>query len=59
MTVPILCLVAFILLGWILILKIEAADLKKEIERLTGLLKKKLGHLGDEVTVSKAVKNKP
>jgi hypothetical protein len=59
MTVPILCTVAFILLGWTVILKVEIADHKKEIERLKGLLKNKLGHLDNQVAVSKGLKTKP
>lgn len=52
MSVPILCLVVVLFLSWNLILKTEIADLKKEIERLKGLLKNKLGHLENEVTVT-------
>ena len=52
MTVPVLCAVAFFFLAWVLVLKAESADLRKEIARLKTLLRKKLGHLDEEVSVS-------
>ena len=51
MTVPILCMVCFCFLCWIVVLKIELGENKKELERVKGLLKTKLGHLGKEVEV--------
>ena len=52
MTVPFLCAVAFFFLAWVLVLKAESADQRKEIERLKTLLRKKLGQLDQEVSVS-------
>ncbi len=51
MVVPILCLVCFFFLCWILILKHELDHLKKEVERSRMLLKTKLGTLEKEVEV--------
>jgi hypothetical protein len=51
MTVPILCVVCFCFLCWIVVLKLEISEANKELERLKGLLKTKLGHLGKDVEV--------
>jgi len=51
---PILCLVCFFFLIWILLLKSELDHTKKEVERLKVILKKKLGHLENEVKVDQA-----
>lgn len=51
MVVPILCLVCFFFLIWILLLKSELDHTKKEVDRLKAILKKKLGHLENEVKV--------
>ncbi|MEI7881154.1 MAG: hypothetical protein WCI95_09795 [bacterium] len=45
MVEPILCLVCFSFLIWILLLKSELGHTEKEVERLKAILKKKLGHL--------------
>ncbi len=49
MIVPILCLVCFFFLCWILVLKAELNDAKKELGRVKMLLEKKLGCLAGEV----------
>jgi len=59
MSVPILCVVVLVFLGWTMILKTEIADLKKEIERLKGLMKNKLGHLETEVSVTQGRRSLP
>lgn len=51
MVVPVLCLVCFFFLCWILVLKGELAHIKKELDRVKLILKKKMGHLKDEVKV--------
>lgn len=54
MIVPILCLVCFFFLIWILLLKSELGYTKKEVNRLKEILKKKLSHLENEVKVDQA-----
>lgn len=51
MIVPTLCLVCFFFLCWILVLKGELAHMKKELDRVKLILKKKMGHLEEEVKV--------
>lgn len=51
MTIPILCLVCFFLLCWVLILKGELNRMNKELERSKTLLQTKLGALKEEVKV--------
>ncbi|MEI8140338.1 MAG: hypothetical protein WCI03_10780 [bacterium] len=51
MIVPVLCLVCFFFLCWILVLKIEVEHLKKELDRVQLILKKKMGYLHQEVKV--------
>lgn len=58
MTVPLLCAVILFFLGWVMVLKTEMSDLRKEIERLKSLLKNKLGHLEKEVSVSGSLRIK-
>ena len=53
MIVPILCLVCFFFLLWILILKSELEHAKKEIDRLSTLLTTKLGDLGKDIKIEK------
>ena len=58
MIVPILCLVCFFFVCWVLILKGEVSSMKRENERMKTLLEKKLGHLSKQVEVTKKVKLK-
>ena len=51
MTVPILCLACLFFLIWILILKSELDHKQKELDQVKMLLKKKLGHLENDVKV--------
>ena len=51
MTIPILCLVCFFFICWILILKGELNHKQKELDRVKKILKTKLGHLEQAVTV--------
>ena len=51
MTIPILCLVCFFFLFWILILKSEVNHLKKDLDRSKAILKSKLGSLKEEVKI--------
>jgi len=53
MIVPILCLVCFFFLLWIVILKSELDHSKKEVDRLSKLLKTKLGDLGKGIEIEK------
>jgi hypothetical protein len=58
MIVPILCLVCFFFVCWVLILKGEVSSMKRENERMKALLEKKLGHLAKQVDVTNKVKLK-
>jgi|LakMenEpi03Aug12_release.lakeMendotaPanAssembly.Ray.scaffolds.fasta_scaffold2056877_2 hypothetical protein len=51
MVVPVLCLVCFFFLCWILILKSELAQMRKELERAKVTLREKLGHIEKTVVV--------
>ena len=51
MTIPILCLVCFFFVCWILILKSEVNQLKKDLDRSKTILKSKLGSLKEEVKI--------
>jgi hypothetical protein len=50
--VPILCLESIFFLGWIVVLKLRIAELAKEVDRVTELLKRKLGHVEASVEVA-------
>lgn len=54
MTIPILCLVCFFFLCWILILKSEVSHLKKNLDRSKTILNSKLGALKEEVKVEQS-----
>ncbi len=58
MIVPILCLVCFFFVWWVLILEGEVYSIKRENERMKALLEKKLGHLAKQVDVTNKVKLK-
>jgi hypothetical protein len=51
MIVPVLCLVCFFFLCWIITLKLEVDHMKKELDRIKSILKKKMGYLHEEVKV--------
>lgn len=53
MTELVLCVAGLFFLCWVLVLKAEITDLKKELDRAKELLKNKLGQVGAEVEVSK------
>ena len=51
MTIPILCLICFFFLVWILILKNEINHLKKDLDRSKIIIKSKLGALKEEIKI--------
>jgi hypothetical protein len=59
MTDLILCIVGLFFIGWVLVLKIEISDLRKELDRIKELLKTKLGQAAVGVEVSKGRRAKP
>ena len=50
--VLVFCAVGIVFMSWIAVLKMQISEQEKEIERLTSLLKKKLGHIESQVEVS-------
>lgn len=58
MTDLLLCVVGLFFVAWVLVLKMEIGQLKKEIEKLKSLLKTKLGHVESQVTISNGIRSK-
>jgi hypothetical protein len=51
MTIPILCVVGVLLVGWIVILKAEVDDLRKEIGRLKNAVERVAASAGMDGTI--------
>lgn len=58
MTVPILCVVCVFFVAWVIVLKAEIDSLKKENDRMKGLLANKLQVLDKHVEVGKGMRLK-
>lgn len=58
MTIPILCVVGFFFVAWVIVLKAEVDSLKKENERMKGLLSSKLQSIEKHVEIGKGMRLK-
>ncbi len=58
MTVPILCVVCFFFVAWVIVLKAEIASLKNDSDRAKNVLATKLQGLDKHVEVGKGMRLK-
>ena len=57
MAVTILCMVGLLFVGWVLVLKAEVDDLKKEVKRLRDAVGLLHGKVGPDLEVERGVRS--